>query len=421
MTSRRHPRLVAYAALAALGMLGGVALGRPDLIALVAPFAVWLALGGALSSRPRLRVDIGLERSRTAEGEVAALILGLEGGPIPWLELEAPAPAGLEAKTGRIRLCLSEGASETRRLELTCKRWGAYRLGPIGARAQDPFGLFQFSGEVGEGVGIRVYPSWARLRQLVPPARTQVFAGNRIARQSGEGIEFAEVREFLPGDRVRHINWRVTARTGVPHVNLLHLERNSDVILFIDSFTEVGQGRDTVLSLAVRAAAALAEGHLRQRDRVGVVGFGGLVRWLHPAMGPRHLYRVVEALLDTDVVTSYAWRDLEVIPPRVLPPAALVVALSPLLDPRSLGAMADLHHRGFDLLVLEIAPERLVGSELQRVDELALRVWRAQRDARRHRLQRSGVGVVEWHPEVPLEVALAAAREYRRSARPALR
>jgi uncharacterized protein (DUF58 family) len=145
------------------------------------------------------------------------------------------------------------------------------------------------------------------------------------------------------------------------------------------------------------------------------------VRWLDPGLGPRHLYRVVEALLDTDVVTSYAWRDLEVLPPRVLPPAAMVVALTPLLDPRSLGALADLHHRGFDLLVLEIAPEKLVGAALRHADPLAVRVWRAQREARRHRLQRQGVAVVEWPPDRPLEVVLAAAREYRRSARPALR
>lgn len=421
MTARPHPRLPVYATAAALGLLGGVALGRPELIALAAPLAAWLALGAALTTRPRLRARLDLPRARVTEGEVAQVVAELGGEPWEWLELELPAPVGTVAEPARLRTRLPPPGGGRRELGVRCRRWGAYRLGPLRARALTPLGLMRFEGELGGTVELRVYPAWERLRQLVAPARTQLYAGNRIARQSGEGIEFAEVRQFQPGDLVRRINWRVTARTGLHHVNRLHLERNSDVILFVDSFTEVGEGRDSVLGLAVRAGAALAEGYLHQRDRLGVVGFGGLVRWLNPATGPRQLYRVVESLLDTEVVTSYAWRDLEVIPPRVLPPAALVVALSPLLDPRSLGAMADLHHRGFDLLVLEIAPEALVGDQLRRVDPLALRVWRAQREARRHRLQRSGVAVVEWRPEIPLEVALAGAREYRRSAHTARR
>ena len=419
MSPRAHPRLVGYAALTAALVLMGVALASPAVVALAAPFAVWIGVGAALVRRPRLEALVSLDPDRSAEGQEVACRVQFQDANAPWLELELPVPDGLTAETGPLRL--RARGERTAELRLRCRRWGAYRLGPVRARAQDSLGLFTYHADLGTPLGLRVYPSWDRLRRVVPPRRTQVFAGNRIARQSGEGIEFSEVRQFLPGDLVRRINWRVTARTGVHHVNRLHLERNSDLILFVDSFTEVGEGRDTVLSLAVRAGSALADGHLRQRDRVGVVGFGGLVRWLDPGLGPRHLYRVVEALLDTDVVTSYAWRDLEVLPPRVLPPAAMVVALTPLLDPRSLGALSDLHHRGFDLLVLEIAPERLVGSALKRSDPLALRVWRAQREVRRHRLQRQGVTVVEWPPEAPLEVVLAQAREYRRSARPALR
>ncbi len=419
MIPRAHPRLLGYGAATAALVLMGVALASPAVVALAAPFALWLAVGAALVRRPRLSADVSLEPSRSAEGQVVTCLVQFRNGDAPWLEMELPTPQGVASASGRLRLRVR--GDRRAELRVSCGRWGAYRLGPVRARAQDALGLFSYDLSLGQPLPLRVYPSWDQLRQLVPPRRTQVFFGNRIARQSGDGIEFSEVRQFLPGDLVRRINWRVTARTGVPHVNRLHLERNSDVILFVDSFTEVGEGRDTVLSLAVRAGSALAEGHLRHRDRVGVVGFGGLVRWLDPGLGPRHLYRVVEALLDTDVVTSYAWRDLEVLPPRVLPPAAMVVALTPLLDPRSLGALADLHHRGFDLLVLEIAPEKLVGAPLRHADPLAVRVWRAQREARRHRLQRQGVSVVEWPPDRPLEVVLAAAREYRRSARPALR
>jgi uncharacterized protein (DUF58 family) len=133
-------------------------------------------------------------------------------------------------------------------------------------------------------------------------------------------------------------------------------------------------------------------------------------------MGTQFLYRVADALLDTEVVTSYAWRAIDVIPPRVLPPAATVIALSPLLDPRSVGALADLHYRGFDVVVVEISPEGLLGARSAEVDPLALRTWAMLRRARRNRLARAGVAISEWLPGEPLDVALAKAREYRRFA-----
>ena len=58
----------------------------------------------------------------------------------------------------------------------------------------------------------------------------------------------------------------------------------------------------------VRAAAALARAHLARRDRVGVVDFGGMLHWLEPAFGTSQLYRIVDALLSSEIAFSYAWR-----------------------------------------------------------------------------------------------------------------
>ena len=74
-----------------------------------------------------------------------------------------------------------------------------------------------------------------------------------------------------------------------------------------------------------------------------------MLNWLLPATGPRQLYRIVDAMLDTQIILSYAWQDLVVVPRRTLPPQALVVALTPLLDDRAATALLDLRARGFDL------------------------------------------------------------------------
>ncbi len=419
MTARPSPRLLAYVTLVALLLVGSLVLARPALVALAAPFALWLVVGAALVERPLVVADVELHDERPVEGEILRIDCELVvQGRVEGLHADLDLPAGLEpvGRGSSIRLLPKEAEPARVTFEARPARWGVYRLPPLNVTAADQFALFRFSGSAGAAQRVRVYPRWERVRQLVPPLRTQVYAGNRTARQHGEGLEFADIRSFLPGDRVRRINWRVTARTGAPFVNDFSLERNSDVILFVDSFSEMGVGRDSLLAVAVRAATAIADGHLRERDRVGVIGFGGLLRWLLPGMGSQHLYRVVETLLDTEVVASYAWRAIDVIPPRVLPPQATVVALSPLLDPRSVGALADLQHRGFDLLVVEIAAESLLGPAARQVDPLAIRFWSMLRQARRRRLQMTGIAVVQWEPGEPLEPVLAQAREYRRFA-----
>jgi uncharacterized protein (DUF58 family) len=99
-----------------------------------------------------------------------------------------------------------------------------------------------------------------------------------------------------------------------------------------------------------------------------------------------------------------------------LPPGALVLALTPLLDDRSISALIDLRSRGFDVAALEVSPEPFfdpLGSEQR---ELVLRIWRLGREASRHQLERLGIAVISWQEDVPLESALGALRTFRRYA-----
>src|SRR2546423_15075622 len=67
-------------------------------------------------------------------------------------------------------------------------------------------------------------------------------------------------------------------------------------------------------------------------------------------------YRIVEALLNTEITLSYAWKEIDVLPRGTLPAKALVLALTPLLDDRAVSALLDLRARGFDLVVIEVSP-----------------------------------------------------------------
>src|SRR5439155_17432772 len=109
----------------------------------------------------------------------------------------------------------------------------------------------------------------------------------------------------------------------------------------LDTFSDVALPERGTLDLTVRAAASLAHRYLQRKDRVGIVSFGGYLSWLLPASGTRQLYRIVDSLLQMDVVMSFATKSLDVLPPRTLPAKALVLALTPLLDARATGPIVD--------------------------------------------------------------------------------
>jgi uncharacterized protein (DUF58 family) len=261
-----------------------------------------------------------------------------------------------------------------------------------------------------------VYPLPETLRRIIRPVSTQLYTGNEVARQKGEGTEFADLREFAAGDRVRSINWRATARRNVLVVNERHPERNTDVVLFVDSFVDVRAGGSSVLDEAVRAAATLATRYLERRDRVGLVGFGGVLRWLQPGMGTTQRFRLIETMIETGVEPTYTWRDVNLIPTRILPPASLVLGLTPLVDQRYIAALEDLRARRFDVAVVEVDPVRLVDPGRSETDRLAYRLWILEREVTRGRLAALGIGLATWGDD-DLDTVLEEVRTYRRYAR----
>ena len=419
MTRFATPKLAGYAGLVGVSLLAALALRRPELVAIAAAFTLPLALSLAFDKVPQIRIDAAVSGERALQGDVITLTLDVEGDPVERLELIIETPYGIEVVEGSSRLAIRLEREESRTIELglRCVRWGAYVLGGVHVRAHDRFGFLVHDQRLEPTLPLKVYPHAETLRALLRPQETQVFAGNQVARTRGEGIEFADLRPFAPGDRLRRVNWRASARRSALWVNEAHPERNADIVLFLDSFAEVRRAGPGTLDLAVGAAGSLAERYLRHKDRVGLVSFGGVLNWLIPATGVVQLYRIVDALLDTEILLNYAWKDLDVIPARTLPPKALIVALTPLIDKRAVAALIDLRRRGFDLAVIEIDPAPYVDPGPEELEQLAFRLWRLRREALRAEYERVGVPVVPWRDGESLQVALEEVRSFRRGAR----
>jgi len=414
------PKLGAYAGLTAFGLLAALVLGQPLVVALAAPFAIVLVGGLLFAEEPRLEAVVRVDRERVLEGDEVVLELKLwSPRELPRLDVLVRIPDGLTVEEGRNPVSTRIDPNETRKLQLKLRatRWGGYLLGGAVLRAQDHAGLFRYDLTLPRDLKLRVFPREEQLRSLLRPRETQPYVGDEVSRRRGDGIEFADIRPFAFGDAVTRINWRATARRGELWVNDRHPERNTDVVIFLDAFTEARRHETGTLDHAVRAAASLAREYINARDRVGLIGFGGSLRWLLPGTGYVQLYRICEALIDTQILLTYAWRDIIAVPSRVLPPHAVIVALTPLLDERSINALLDLRARGFDLAVVETSPVPFVESGTTQVEELAFRIWELRRESLRQRLRQSGVAVSEWRAGTPLAVPIEEVGAFRRYAR----
>jgi uncharacterized protein (DUF58 family) len=135
-----------------------------------------------------------------------------------------------------------------------------------------------------------------RSRSLV----NDVFAGEYHSVFKGRGMEFAEVREYLPGDDVRTIDWNVTARTGTAHVKKFEEEREQTVMLLVDASHSLAFGsvRRMKGEIATEIAAVLAFSAIRNNDKVGAIIFTDRVElFIPPKKGRKHVLRVIREML----------------------------------------------------------------------------------------------------------------------------
>jgi len=128
----------------------------------------------------------------------------------------------------------------------------------------------------------------------------EVFAGEYESAFRGHGMEFEEVREYRPGDDIRHIEWNVTARMGLPFVKVHREERELTVMLLVDvsSSGTFGSETKTKNEVAAEVAALLAYTAIKSNDRVGLIIFSDQIeRYIPPKKGRAHVWRVIRDIL----------------------------------------------------------------------------------------------------------------------------
>ncbi|GIF43347.1 DUF58 domain-containing protein [Actinoplanes xinjiangensis] len=402
--------------LTGLLLLLGVALGRVDLVLLAAPFAIGAAINLRRTPVAVPEITISTNESYLVEGgEVEAGLTVANPDSIdydlvvvrtrtsPWLTLEhADRP-----------FAITVGADGWAAIDLPGEalRWGRQDVGPAAARAAACGGLLACRPVVTPAQGVRVYPVTEPFKATEAMPAAAGLVGAHRSRRPGEGGELAGVRQFAPGDRLRRIDWRVSLRTRDLHVASTLSDRDAEVLLLLDVLGEIGlsggvRGDSSVLDTTVRAAAAIAEHYLHRGDRVSLLEYGSTARRLRPASGRRQYLTVLEWLLDVRPDPAGTEQFENIVSAHHVSSSALVVVLTPLVDPRAADMLALLTQSGRYVVAVDTLPAQATPAVRNQWTSAATRLWRMERENVLGRLREHGVPVVAWAGAGSLDLVL---------------
>jgi uncharacterized protein (DUF58 family) len=416
----------AYTAAVAAGVVLlalGVLTGRADVALVGAPGL--LAAAWARSSRPTPAAKpAGTQPARAGtpaaatETEPRGSLHEPEGTAAPG-ELTATLRLTTRPTTADVvHLRIAAAGHRTTELALAARprevplRLSSVRTGPQETFAIDLRGSLhhvweQEATQVG-GTRRLVLPAAAPLGRLPLPQRLRGLTGPHSSRRLGDGAELRDIHPFTPGDRLRRIDWRTTARRS-PDLDTLYVRRTyataeATAVLVVDSRDEVGPDlrtwrgygtlrvdEPTSLDLARHAAASVARALVEAGDRVGLEDLARRRRPLPPASGRRHLRRVIHGLALAHPKDRAAVHRVR--PPQV-PADAIVYLFSTVLDDEPLHLVRTWRAKGHPVVVVDTLPD------VQPVTEHHLRIaWRIARLEREDRLAAlagEGVPVVGW-------------------------
>ena len=408
-------KLGAELGLLALVLVVGLIVARPAVLLLALPIAVHVTLGVLLAGRrPDLRATRHLSNTRIHQGDHIEVKLALEnagGGLDLVLVTEQPALAShsLEGETSPAQP-LPAGATLTLSYRAQPPR-GFYNLEEVPVYVRDLLGFMDWHDKLECPSPLWVFPSYEAVGRVgLSPHRTLSIPGTARSRRGGEGIQFFGTRPYLPGDSLRHVNWKAVARGHRTVVNLYEQERAAELTVVLDGRERVYRpvGGQETFEQAVRACAALCDSAIRDGHRTGLLLYGDRLEWVFLGSGKAQRERLLQGLARAELGLSEAFADLGNLPARLFPSGSSVIIVSPFAtgDEEALGM---LRARGYDVLALvsEPTPSPITGPT---PSGLAARLARLERQLMLQVLRSAGVRVIVWQTGNSLSPAIKATR-----------
>lgn len=334
-------------------------------------------------------------------------------------------PSSFRVDLEELRARLAPHARESLRYCVTPDRRGRFGFEAIHLRIEGLLSLGAIIVSYDAAQHARVYPNLRGPRRYELAARLGALrsVGIRAVRRPGGGGEFEQLREYVPGDSYRDLDWKATAKRRRPVTRVQGQEQSQTVILALDAGRMMATALDqlTKLDHAIHAALLLAYVALRSGDKVGLIVFAEQVlSFLPPRRGHAQYRRILEALCAIEARPSYVDfpRLAEFVRARI-PRRSLLVIFSDLLDEAQalpLCQQAPLLRRKHLLLcasmtdpVAESLAHARAVNDAQAYQRAAAAALLEDRDAIKLHIRKSGIGLVE---APATELAIAAVNRY---------
>jgi len=286
---------------------------------------------------------------------------------------------------------------------------GHYHLGPVKMRVKDAFDLF-YNERIEESIhSFSVFPEIEILEEQVITSRApKLLSGAMPLNVIGTGTEFYSLREFVPGDSLRSVNWKALAKKGKMMVNETVREDVMDVILLLDAreVSAVGGGKDTPLEMSCRAAATYAKQLLDERNNVALMIYGESVEKIDLDRGEHHLFKILTALSSAIPKGNL---KLEIVMKDMLPyipSGSPIILFSSLDDDHTISeAFTNTISRGYTITT--ISPSSLDFEEkMKRIPAQPLLIARIERDNMISEIRSFGMQVGDWKSGEAVNTAL---------------
>jgi uncharacterized protein (DUF58 family) len=276
--------------------------------------------------------------------------------PKPWLEVHNPTtlPGGLPGRA----LALGGHAERSWLVRAPLNRRGHFRIEPLQIRTGDPFGFFEASATVGQGVGVVVYPRVEALPMWRLPAAYLEGSHAAPERTLQTSPLATTVRPWAPGDSFNRIHWKSTARHNEIQVKEFDLEQTADAWIFLDldRAVQTGRGDESTAESAIRVAASVADKALSENRAVGLTVNAHRMTVLPADRGGRQRLKILQLLaaVEPDGSTPLAESLVGSVGRLRRGMAAVVVTASQ--DPAFIRPLAGLRTRGISTVVVVVDP-----------------------------------------------------------------
>jgi uncharacterized protein (DUF58 family) len=325
------------------------------------------------------------------------------------LFIEETVQPGMKVMDGELSqwATLRPGESTALNYSFTAAR-GEFSWKSVRTVVSDPLGLIKTEMLLTDNTTVQVRPQIKKFKTISLRPRNTVHApGSVPARLGGSGTDFFGVREYHPGDSLRTLDWRLTARHPRKFFTKeFEQEEIAEVGLILDARqnTDLRVGEESLFEHSIGATASLAEMFLHQGHRVSLLVFGGIMLKAFPGYGKTQLHRIMSCLSKARIDTeSHALGSFDFLPLRMFPNHALIIVISP-LTPTDRYLFQRLRAHEYQPCLVSPDPIDFAYRALAQdaTNQLAIRAARVERRLRLDEIAQLHVPVIDWQVSQPL-------------------